>query len=405
VKDALQRCELVVVSEVETKVSEKRIRTLNEELIKFPDSFTVHRKLRKPLERRTEILDEGPIEYGHAEALAYASLLTEGTHIRLTGQDAERGTFSHRHAVLNDVNTGAKYTPLQHLPNARGRFGIYNSPLAELAVLGFEYGFSTARSNALVLWEAQFGDFANGAQPIIDQFLAADRAKWGQDSGVTLLLPHGYEGQGPEHSSARMERFLQLCAEDNMRVADCTTPAQYFHLLRRQAKLEDRRPLVVFTPKSLLRNPKAVSQFDDLASGSFQPVLRDTTMPKDKATRLVLCTGKVYYDLSGAESREQNGHVAIVRVEQLYPFPAQEIAAVIAGYPALEEVVWTQEEPKNMGAFHFVERRLRDLVGELPLRYVGRPERASPAEGFGDVHEAEQKRIVAEALGAVGARR
>jgi 2-oxoglutarate dehydrogenase E1 component len=244
----------------------------------------------------------------------------------------------------------------------------------------------------------------NGAQVMIDQFLSAGRAKWGQDSGLVLLLPHGYEGQGPEHSSARIERFLQQCAEDNMRVADCTTPAQYFHLLRRQAKLEDRRPLILFTPKSLLRHPKAVSPFDELAGGAFHPVLPDATTPKDKATRLVLCTGKVYYDLIGAESREQNGHVAVARVEQLYPFPAQEIGTMIGDYPALEEVVWTQEEPRNMGAWHFVERRLRDLVADLPLRYVGRPERASPAEGFGDVHEAEQKRIVSDALSA-GARR
>ena len=390
---------------VDTKVDAELLRDLDRQLHAWPSSFTPNPKLARQLEKRSKAVAEGrALDWAHAEALAYASLVSEGTPVRLTGQDAERGTFSQRHLVLHHAETGERYTPLAHVKQARASFEVYNSPLSEMACVGFEYGFTTVATDSLVLWEGQFGDFVNGAQVIIDQFMSAGRAKWGQDSALVLLLPHGYEGQGPEHSSARMERFLQLCAEDNMRVADCTTPAQYFHLLRRQAKLEDRRPLIVFTPKSLLRNPKAVSQFDDLASGSFQPVLRDTTTAKDKATRLVLCTGKVYYDLIGAEAREQNGHVAIVRVEQLYPFPAQEIAAVIAEYAALEEIVWTQEEPKNMGAFHFVERRLRDLIGELPLRYVGRPERASPAEGFGDVHEAEQKRIVADALTA-GVRR
>jgi 2-oxoglutarate dehydrogenase E1 component len=322
----------------------------------------------------------------------------EGISVRVSGQDTERGTFSHRQAVLHDVETGATYTPLQHLPNARGTFEIYNSPLSEVAVLGFEYGYSVAADDTLVCWEAQFGDFGNVAQPIIDQFVAADRAKWGQNSGVVLLLPHGYEGQGPEHSSARLERFLQLCADGNLRVAYPTSPAQYFHILRRQAKLSERRPLVLMQPKSLLRLPEAASRLAELAHGSFRPVIDDPEVhsPED-VRRLVLCTGKVYYDLA---AKREGSPVAVARVEELNPWPHEQIARLLDRYSAIEEVVWAQEEPKNMGAWSFVAPRLRGAVGNaLPLRYVGRPERASPAEGYQGSHTEQQAQIVASAVG------
>src|SRR5688572_19993078 len=294
---------------VETAVRSEQLVALNEQLLAWPTGFTAHPRLAKQLERRREAMgDAGGIDWGHAESLAFASLLAEGSSVRLSGQDAERGTFSHRHAVLHDPTTGQTFTPLQHLPNARGSFEIYNSPLSETGVLGFEYGYSTAADDALVLWEAQFGDFVNVAQPIIDQFLAADRAKWGQDSGVVLLLPHGYEGQGPEHSSARLERFLQSCAEGNLRVAYPSTPAQYFHILRRQARLRPRRPLILMQPKSLLRMPEAGSSLEALATGTFQPVLDDprASQNREKVRRLVFCTGKIYYDLAAAVA-ERNG--------------------------------------------------------------------------------------------------
>jgi 2-oxoglutarate dehydrogenase E1 component len=316
--------------------------------------------------------------------------------IRMTGQDAERGTFSHRHAVLNDVETGRKYAPLAHVPGSRGAFEIYNSALSETAVLGFEYGFSTVATDTLTLWEAQFGDFVNVAQPIIDQFIVADRAKWGQDSGVVMLLPHGYEGQGPEHSSARLERFLQMCAEGNMTVAYCSTPAQYFHLLRRQGLRTNRRPLVCMQPKSLLRLPQAASQLGDLALGAFQPVIDDpmTSRHRDDVRRVVFCTGKVYYDLAMAANR--NPAVALVRVEELYPWPHEEIVQLMERYPAVEQVVWAQEEPRNQGAWTYVQPRLRVSAGAaVGVRYAGRPERASPAEGYAQVHQMEQTRIIA----------
>ena len=381
---------------VDTGVRAETLVALNERLLAWPDSHAVHPRLAKQLQRRRDALgDAGGIDWGHAEALAFASLLAEGVDVRLTGQDAERGTFSHRHAVLSDVNTGAKYTPLQHLPNAAGRFAVYNSPLTELAVLGFEYGYSTARPDALVLWEAQFGDFANMAQPIMDQFLAADRAKWAQDAGVVLLLPHGYEGQGPEHSSARLERFLQLSAEGNLRVAYPSTAAQYFHILRRQARLAVRRPLVLMQPKSMLRLGAAASRLEHLSSGRFQPVLDDPFVPnRDDVTRLVFCTGKLFYELSG---KDRPGHLAVVRVEQLYPWPHEEVSRIVDLYPNIAEIVWAQEEPKNMGAWSYVAPRLRASAGNaLIIRYIGRPERASPAEGYATSHAVEQARIVGE---------
>jgi 2-oxoglutarate dehydrogenase E1 component len=346
----------------------------------------------------TALGQRGQIDWGHAESLAFGSLLMEGISVRLSGQDAERGTFSHRQAVLHDASTNQRYTPLAHLPGATGAFEIYNSPLSETAVMGFEYGFSVAAADALTLWEAQFGDFVNVAQTIIDQFLAADRAKWGQDSGLVLLLPHGYEGQGPEHSSARLERFLQLCAEGNLRVAYPSTPAQYFHALRRQALCETRRPLVLMQPKSLLRLPEAASALGDLTDARFQPVIDDAGARPEEVRRLVFCTGKVYYDLAMQERAPQ---VALVRIEELYPWPHEQIAAIIDRYANATHVVWAQEEPKNMGAWTYAAPRLRAAVGTaMPIRYVGRPERASPAEGYMSSHQSQQSAIVAEALDA-----
>jgi 2-oxoglutarate dehydrogenase E1 component len=382
---------------VATRVAPERLHFINESLLQWPTDFAANPRLAKQLERRRETMgDQGGIEWGHAEALAFGSLLLDGLSVRLTGQDAERGTFSHRHAVLNDVNSGRKYAPLAHLPGAKGAFEVYNSALSETAIMAFEYGYSVIATDTLTLWEAQFGDFVNVAQPIIDQFIVADRAKWGQDSGLVLLLPHGYEGQGPEHSSARLERFLQLCAEGNMTVAYCSTPAQYFHLLRRQALRKDRRPLVCMQPKSLLRLPQAASRLADLVQGGFQAVIDDpmASQQPDDVRRIVFCSGKLYYDLALSPSR--NPHVALVRVEELYPWPHEDIQRVVDRYPALEQVVWAQEEPKNQGAWTYVQPRLRASAGAaVGVRYVGRPERASPAEGFADAHQAEQARIVA----------
>jgi 2-oxoglutarate dehydrogenase E1 component len=404
------------VDKVDTTVAAERLRELNEQLLTWPDEFSIHPKLGKQLERRRAALDEERgIDWGHAEALAFASLLAEGTPIRLTGQDAERGTFSHRHAVLHDVKTGDRHLPLQHVGEDSGAFEIFNSPLSETAVMGFDYGFSVAAPEALVLWEAQFGDFVNVAQPIIDQFLVADRAKWGQDSSLVLLLPHGYEGQGPEHSSARLERFLQSAAEGNMRVASCTTPAQYFHILRRQASVEHRRPLILMQPKSLLRLPAAGASLSALAEGAFQPVLDDPVASQEPGAvrRLVFCTGKIYYDLAAAreEAGSDNGagSVALVRVEELYPWPHEAVATVVDRYTGIEDVVWAQEEPKNMGAWSYVLPLLRASVGNvLPLQYIGRQERASPAEGYKTAHDVEQRRIIDTVLTApqgAGARR
>ncbi len=390
--------------EVETAVSEKRLRGLNEELLNVPESFTIHRKLRKPLMRRIEILEDGPIEYGHAEALAFASLLTEGTHIRITGQDTERGTFSHRHLVLRDEKTGLKYVPIQNLSGSLAPFEIHNSPLSEIACLGFEYGYSAASPESLVLWEAQFGDFGNAAQVIIDSFIVSGEAKWGQTTRLTLLLPHGYEGSGPEHSSARIERFIQLASEGNIRVANPTTASQYFHLLRRQARIAKARPLVVFTPKGLLRLPAAASKLSDLTEGKFEWVLDDPTMEdalRGDVTRLILCCGKIYYDMASHERRADATSVAIARVELLYPFARDQIVSLLASYPNVKEILWVQEEPKNMGAWSVMFRRIPELVPEgVDFRYVGRPPRAASSEGYPAAHRLEQERIVLTALSA-----
>jgi 2-oxoglutarate dehydrogenase E1 component len=399
--------ECAAPDDIDTAVKAETLIALNERLLAWPSDFRPLGKLARQLERRRAALTEmkdtalgprGQIDWGHAESLAFAALLMDGVSVRLTGQDTERGTFSHRQAVLHDGSTNQRYTPLAHLPGATGAFEIYNSPLSETAVMGFEYGFSVAAADALTLWEAQFGDFVNVAQTIIDQFLAADRAKWGQDSGLVLLLPHGYEGQGPEHSSARLERFLQLCAEGNLRVAYPSTPAQYFHVLRRQALCETRRPLVLMQPKSLLRLPEAASALDELATSRFQPVLDDPAAEPDEVRRLVFCAGKLYYDLA---MRERSPQVALVRVEQLSPWPHERIAAIVDRYPNTTHVVWAQEEPKNMGAWTYAAPRLRAAVGTtMPIRYIGRPERASPAEGYMSSHQAQQAEIIAEVLAA-----
>jgi multifunctional 2-oxoglutarate metabolism enzyme len=386
---------------VDTAVPEERLRKLNEELLRVPDSFTIHRKLRKPLSRRLEAMDEGGIEFGHAEALALGSLLTDGVHVRFTGQDTERGTFSHRHLVLHDEKTGLRYAPVQNLPEATAPLELHNSPLSESACLGFEYGYSAHSPDSLVLWEAQFGDFGNAAQVIIDSFIVSAEAKWGQTSRLTLLLPHGYEGAGPEHSSARIERFIQLAAEGNIRIANPSTAAQYFHLLRRQAHIAKARPMVVFTPKGLLRLPRATSTLEELTSGSFEFVLDDPRAEdsKKKVERLVLCSGKIYYDIDAAPKREEIENVAIARVELLYPFAKEQLTQLIASYPELKEIVWVQEEPRNMGAWSVMQRRMPELLPEgVELGYVGRPPRASPGEGYAVAHTKEQERIVLTAL-------
>jgi len=388
---------------VETAISAEQVRAINEELLRTPDGFNVHRKLRRPLSKRTEALEQGGVDYGHAEALAFGSLLTEGVHIRFTGQDTERGTFSHRHLVLHDENTGLKYCPMQNLEDASAPFELYNSPLSETACLGFEYGYSAATPSSLILWEAQFGDFANAGQVIVDSFIVSGEAKWGQTSRLTLLLPHGYEGSGPEHSSARIERFLALGAEGNIRIANPTTAGQYFHLLRRQALIRKPRPLIVFTPKGLLRLDRAQVGLEELTEGHFRYILDDPTTEgrREKVERLVLCTGRVYYDIDASERRAGAENVAIARVEMLYPFAKEQLEGVIAAYPNLKEIAWVQEEPRNMGAWKVMSRRMPELLPEgVAFTYIGRQGRASTSEGYSGAHSLEQERIVLTALSA-----
>jgi 2-oxoglutarate dehydrogenase E1 component len=346
---------------------------------------------------------ELPIDWAFAEAIAFGSLVLEGSRVRLSGQDSGRGTFSQRHAVLYDTQTGKSWTPLGELRSEtkpEARFEVFDSSLSEEGVLGFEYGYTVVAREALVLWEAQFGDFVNGAQTIIDQYIAASEDKWRQTSRLTLLLPHGYEGQGPEHSSARLERFLQLCAENNLQVCYPSTPAQYFHLLRRQVRPGMERPLVVITPKSLLRLPAAASALGDFTSGGFLPVIDDREVANAKTVeRVVLCSGKVYYDLVEARKKAAIENVGIVRIEQFYPFPAVRLREILAIYPAAKQLVWVQEEPKNMGGWTFIEQRLENLLPacQRPI-YVGRVASASPATGSYAIHQAEQARLVSEAL-------
>ena len=359
--------------------------------------FNVHPKLAVLLEKRRKVVaDSGPIDWGMGEALAFGTLLAEGHSVRLSGQDSCRGTFSHRHAALFDQKTGEEFLPLSHVAETQGRFEAYDSLLSEAAVLGFEYGYSLADPRALTIWEAQFGDFVNGAQVIIDQFITSAHVKWQRMSGLVMLLPHGYEGQGPEHSSARIERFLQSCADDNMQVVNCTTPAQYFHVLRRQMLRSFRTPLIIFTPKSLLRSPVATSTPEELSRGGFQRVMGDpiAEASSERVERVVFCSGKLYYELAVERERRFGDalhRVALVRVEQLYPWADELIASTVRAFPNAETVIWAQEEPANMGAWTFVRERIQDaLLPDQKLLYAGRNENSSPAVGSMRIHRAEQ---------------
>ncbi|HJV46854.1 MAG TPA: 2-oxoglutarate dehydrogenase E1 component [Bacillota bacterium] len=374
------------------------LQQLNKELQQWPTNFGIYPKLGKILQRRMEAFENGKVDWAMAEGLAFATILRDGTPIRLTGQDSERGTFAHRHLVLHDQQTGKPFIPLHHISGARASFAIHNSALSEAAVLGFEYGYDVLAKDTLVLWEAQFGDFVNAAQVIIDTFLVAGRSKWGQNSNLILLLPHGHEGQGPEHSSARPERFLQLAADDNMMIANPTSAAQYYHLLRNQASLvgtDKRRPLIILTPKGLLRHPQAISDVEEIAEGRFKPIL-EKVAPIQEATRMILCSGKIAIELEAEWEKDKQVHV--VRVEQLYPFPEREIRNLLDKWGMIKEIYWVQEEPRNMGAWTYIEPRMRELTS-IPTSYIGRPDRSSPAEGSPDAHKREQHRIIREALG------
>jgi 2-oxoglutarate dehydrogenase E1 component len=386
---------------VETGVPAATLEHIARTLSLTPADFELPDKVRPMLEsRRRDVLERRPIHWGLAELLAFGSLLLDNYAVRLSGQDSRRGTFSQRHAVVYDRRDERPYIALQHLGEKQASFSVFDSLLSEAAVLGFEYGYSLDSPNPLVLWEAQFGDFANGAQVIIDQFIVCSRSKWQRDSGLVMLLPHGYEGQGPEHSSARLERYLQLCAEDNIQVCNCTTPAQYFHLLRRQMHVAYRRPLVIATPKSLLRNKLCVSSVDELIRGTFQPVLDDADASRERVRKVLLCSGKVYYDLVEQRNREQ-APAAILRLEQFYPFPADQVQRLINKYArGKDDIAWVQEESHNMGGWAFVEPRLRDLG--FPVRYVGRDASASPASGSRQIHLREQKELVWAALHGKG---
>ncbi len=390
---------------VQTALPEEQLRALHQAWLRLPVGFTLHPTLERVFGRRRQALeqpDRPAIDWATAEGLAFASILADGIPIRLAGEDAVRGTFGQRHATLHDVRTGRTFTPLQSLPQARAAFLVVNTPLTENAVLGFEFGFNVQAPGRLALWEAQYGDFANGAQLMIDEFIASARAKWGQTPSLVLLLPHGHEGQGPDHSSARPERLLDLAAETNLRLANCTTAAQYFHLLRRQAGLltTDPLPLVVLTPKSLLRHPLTASSLRELAEGHWQPVLDDPAAGsrREAVRRLILCSGKVAVDLVTSPLRDATPEVAVLRVEQLYPVPGDELAHLLTRYPKLEELVWVQEEPENMGAWTFLRPRLGQLLaGRWPLGFVGRPANSSPAEGSAAWHATNQKLLIEQA--------
>lgn len=387
---------------IDTKVSAERITAINESLKQYPDNFSFYSsRLENTIRGRREAVgksaDQPTIDWAAAEELAFATILEDNIAIRLTGQDTERGTFSHRHAVLHDGNYGERYIPLQVLPQASAAFEIHNSPLSEVASLGFEYGYNVQEPERLVIWEAQYGDFINNAQSIVDEFIVSAREKWGQTPSLVLLLPHAWEGAGPDHSSGRLERFLQLAAKTNMRIANCTTSAQYFHVLRRQALLlkSDPLPLVVMTPKSLLRNPAVASRLSDFTEKNWQPVILDREVEAKRIRRVVLCSGKFYYDLASSDYRQQSSHVAIIRVEQLYPFPAEELIAAFSHYPEIEEVVWAQEAPKNMEAWEFMSWRLERLINNRwPVNYVGRRRSPNPAEGSLTAHRKNQSMII-----------
>jgi 2-oxoglutarate dehydrogenase E1 component len=402
-----------VARQAKTAVPFERLQALNADLTRVPQGFTIHKKLERIRDKRREAvnaIDESTVDWAAAEDLAFASILEDGVAIRLTGEDVERGTFSHRHAVYHDSVTGDRDVPLQRLTQAKASFEIYNSPLTEAATIGFEFGYNLQAPSRLVIWEAQYGDFINGAQVMLDEFLTSGRAKWGLTPSLVLLLPHAYEGQGPDHSSARVERFLEAAADINLRIANCTTAAQYFHLLRRQAVLllTDPLPLVVLTPKSLLRHPLVASRPRDLVEGRWQPVIPDADAASRAADvrRLLLCSGKVYVDLVSSDLRAQHPEVAICRVEQLYPFPWSDLKPVIESFPKLEELVWVQEEPENMGAWGFIRPLIEELAeGRWPLRYIGRARSASPSEGTSSWHAANQKILLEEAYQAAPDRR
>jgi 2-oxoglutarate dehydrogenase E1 component len=393
-------------AKAQTAVPLERLAALNASLLATPLGFSIHKKLERAREKRAQALsqpDGRTIDWATAEELALASILADGVSIRLTGEDVERGTFSHRHAVLHDVKSGAIHVPLQGLPQARASFEIHNSPLSENAVLGFEYGYNVQAPSRLVIWEAQYGDFINGAQVIVDEFVVSARVKWGQQPSLVLLLPHAHEGQGPDHASARPERFLQLAADMNMRIANCTTAAQYFHLLRRQAALllTDPLPLIVLSPKSLLRHPLVASTPRELAEGRFRAVLDDEERRGRAADvrRVLLCSGKVFVDLVGTDRRAAARDIAVVRIEQLYPVPSKTLRATLDAYGAAEEVVWVQEEPENMGAWGFVHSRLhRVLRDDYTLRHVSRTESGSPATGSHALHQLEQDDLLQRAF-------
>jgi 2-oxoglutarate dehydrogenase E1 component len=396
-------------SKAQTGVPLEKLRELNGGLLSLPDGFAIHRKLERAREKRGHVFDEPDeraVDWATAEELALASILADGISIRLTGEDVERGTFSHRHAVFHDVQTGRVHVPLQALPQARAAFEIHNSALTENAVVGFEYGYNIQEPSRLVIWEAQYGDFINGAQVMIDEFIVSARGKWGQRPSLVLLLPHAHEGQGPDHASARPERFLQLAADINMRVANCTTAAQYFHLLRRQAALllVDPLPLIVLTPKSLLRHPLVASAPKELAEGRFQMIINDADAVARAADvrRVIVCSGKIYTDLVASEHRASRPDVAICRLEQLYPLPMRDLRAAIESYADAEEIVWVQEEPENMGGWEFVRPHLIELSGGRPVHRVARARSASPAEGSATRHAVVQQAIVNEAFGARG---
>jgi 2-oxoglutarate dehydrogenase E1 component len=386
---------------VATAVELPRLRALGERIASFPQGFSLHPRVAQLIANRRKMLQgEQPLDWGCAETLAYATLVEDGFGVRLTGQDTGRGTFFHRHAVLHDQNTDATWIPLQHIADQQPRVQVIDSVLSEEAVMGFEYGYATTEPNSLVLWEAQYGDFANGAQVIIDQFISSGEAKWERFCGLVLLLPHGYEGAGPEHSSARLERFLQLCAENNMQVCVPSTPAQMFHMLRRQMRQSFRKPLIVMTPKSLLRHELSVSSLEDLSRGGFARVIGEVDdVPAQQVQRIVFCSGKVYFDLLKERRKEALREVALVRIEQLYPFPSEEYQATLNRYPNANEIVWCQEEPQNQGAWYQIRHRLQELVpGRRPVLYAGRGPAAAPATGIAKIHEIEQQTLVAAAL-------
>ncbi|MFW5696102.1 MAG: 2-oxoglutarate dehydrogenase E1 component, partial [Alkalispirochaeta sp.] len=385
---------------VETGVQEEELRRIAEVLTTVPDGFNLHPKLQRLVKERRKMLESGEgVDWGFAEALAFGTLLAEGYPIRLSGEDSGRGTFSHRHAEWWDVarETPHYYTPLKHVASSQGTFSVYDSPLSEFAVLGFDYGYSLAQPRVLVIWEAQFGDFVNGAQVIIDQFISSSESKWFRNSGLVMLLPHGYEGQGPEHSSAHLERFLQLCADDNMQIVNPTLPAQFFHLLRRQMHQPFRKPLIVMSPKSLLRHKDAQSALSDMTSGSFRPVLDDPRRP-DTLHSLMFCSGKVYFDLEARRRELGFENVAIVRLEQLYPWPEEQIRGVVEPYRSARRVVWVQEESRNRGGWRFVQNRLAKIMGVENIEYVGRDPNPSPATGSFREHKMELDQLLSAAL-------